>query len=55
MAQLVGGNSGLGYTITTAQGNLQLPLAFAAIVLLAIAGVLLFYVLELLELLVTRR
>lgn len=55
VAQLVGGNSGLGYTITTAQGNLQLPLAFAAIVLLAIAGVLLFYVLELLELLVTRR
>lgn len=53
VGELVGGNTGLGYIITSAQGNLQLPLAFAAIVLLAAAGIVLFYLIELLEKLVT--
>lgn len=53
VGELVGGNTGLGYIITTAQGNLQLPLAFAAIVLLAVTGVVFFYVLEAVEKFVT--
>ncbi|HET9081686.1 MAG TPA: ABC transporter permease [Trebonia sp.] len=55
VGELVGGNTGLGYVITFSQGNLQLPLAFAAIALLALAGVVLFYLLELTEKAVTRR
>lgn len=55
VGELVGGNTGLGYVITSSQGNLQLPLTFAAIVLLAAAGIVLFYLIELLEKLVTHR
>jgi NitT/TauT family transport system permease protein len=55
VGELVGGNTGLGYVITSSQGNLQLPLTFAAIVLLAAAGVVLFYLIELIEKFVTHR
>lgn len=54
VGELVGGNSGLGYTIITAQGNLRTDVAFAAIVVLAVTGVVLFYVIELLGKLVDR-
>lgn len=46
VGELVGGNTGLGYTIVTAQGNLRTDLSFAAIVLLAIIGVVLFYLID---------
>jgi NitT/TauT family transport system permease protein len=55
VGELVGGSTGLGYVITSSQGNLQLPLTFAAIVLLAAAGMVLFYLVELLETLVTHK
>ncbi len=54
VGELVGGNTGLGYTIVTAQGNLRTDLAFAAIVILAVVGVVLFYLIELLGRLVDR-
>jgi NitT/TauT family transport system permease protein len=47
VGELVGGNTGLGYIIIGAQGNLLLSLALAAIVLLAAVGVVLFYLIEL--------
>lgn len=49
VGEFVGGSTGLGYVITQAQGNLRLSLAFAAIVVLAVAGVALFYLIELIE------
>ena len=54
VGELVGGNSGLGYTIITAQGNLRTDVAFAAIVVLAVTGVVLFYLIEFLGRLVDR-
>lgn len=49
VGEFVAGTSGLGYVIQNAQGNLQMPLAFAAIVVLAWLGVLLFYSVEVAE------
>lgn len=49
VGEFVGGNTGLGYVIEQAQGNLRMSLAFAAIVLLAVIGVILFYSIDLLE------
>lgn len=49
VGEFVGGNTGLGYVITQAQGDLQMSLAFAAVVLLAAVGVVLFYLVELAE------
>lgn len=53
VGEFVGGNDGLGYVITTAQGNLLLSRAFAAIVVLAALGVVLFYLIDLAERVVT--
>jgi len=49
VGEFVGGNTGLGYVIEQAQGNLRMSLAFAAIVLLAAIGVVLFYLIDFLE------
>jgi len=49
VGEFVGGNTGLGYVIEQAQGNLRMSLAFAAIVLLAVIGVILFYLIDILE------
>jgi len=49
VGEFVGGNTGLGYVIEQAQGNLRMSLAFAAIVLLAVIGVILFYIIDLME------
>lgn len=49
VGEFVGGNTGLGYVIEQAQGNLRMSLAFAAIVILSVIGVTLFYLVELLE------
>jgi len=55
VGEFVGGNVGLGYVITNAQGNLLLSRAFAAIVVLAVIGIALFYLVELVEKLVIPR
>lgn len=52
VGEFVGGNLGLGYVITNAQGNLLLARAFAAIVVLAALGIALFYLVEMVEKLV---
>lgn len=46
VGEFVGGDTGLGYIVTNAQGNLNTSLAFAAIVLLAVLGVGLFYIVD---------
>ena len=49
VGEFVGGDTGLGYIVTNAQGNLDMTLAFAAIVILSALGVALFYVIEVIE------
>jgi NitT/TauT family transport system permease protein len=49
VGEFVGGNSGLGYIVINAQGNLSTSLAFASIVLLAVVGVGLFYIIDAIE------
>lgn len=49
VGEFVSGTSGLGYVIQTAQGNLQMSLAFAALVILAVMGVLLFNLVDVVE------
>jgi NitT/TauT family transport system permease protein len=52
VGEFVGSNSGLGYLLQIANGNFDLPLMFAALVALAMIGVLFFVVLEAIERLV---
>ncbi|HEX2113345.1 MAG TPA: ABC transporter permease [Alphaproteobacteria bacterium] len=49
VGEFVGSNSGLGYLLQIANGNFDLPLMFAALVVLAFIGVLFFVVLEAIE------
>lgn len=49
VAEFVGGNTGLGALLIEAQGNFQIPLMFADLVLLAVMGVVLFYVIDVAE------
>lgn len=49
VGEFVGSNSGLGYVLQKATGTFDLPLMFAALVILSMIGVLLFLVLELVE------
>jgi len=49
VGEFVGSNSGLGYVLQKANGTFDLPLMFAALVILSMIGVLLFLVLELIE------
>jgi NitT/TauT family transport system permease protein len=49
VGEFVGSNSGLGYLLQMANGNFDLPLMFAALVVLALIGVLLFIVVEVAE------
>ena len=46
VGEFVGSNSGLGYVLQKANGTFDLPLMFAALVLLSMIGVLLFLVIE---------
>ncbi|WP_425943832.1 ABC transporter permease [Ornithinimicrobium sp. W1665] len=55
VGQFLGGNGGLGYVITNAQGNLQLDVAFASIVLLSVMGIALFYLVEFVEKMMIRK
>jgi NitT/TauT family transport system permease protein len=49
VAEFVGSNSGIGYLLMVAIGNFELPLMFAALVLLALTGLLLFLVVDVAE------
>jgi NitT/TauT family transport system permease protein len=49
VGEFVGSNSGLGYVLQKANGTFDLPLMFAALVILSMIGVILFLVLELIE------
>jgi sulfonate transport system permease protein len=48
-AEMIGANRGLGFTIINAQYNFQIPLMFAATVLLALIGLVVNYVLLMLQ------
>ena len=49
VGEFVGSNSGIGYVLQIANGNFDLPLMFAALVVLSMMGVLLFAAVELVE------
>ena len=49
VGEFVGSNSGIGYVLQVANGNFDLPLMFAALVILSMMGVILFMLLDLLE------
>ncbi len=49
VGEFVGSNSGIGYVLQIASGNFDLPLMFAALVLLSMIGVLLFAAIEVVE------
>jgi NitT/TauT family transport system permease protein len=49
VGEFVGSNSGLGYVLQKANGSFDLPLMFAALVILSMIGVVLFLLLEIVE------
>jgi len=49
VGEFVGANSGIGYLLQVANGNFDLPLMFAALVVLSTIGVLLFALIDLAE------
>lgn len=49
VGEFVGSNSGIGYVLQKANGTFDLPLMFAALVVLSMVGVLLFLAIELIE------
>lgn len=49
VGEFVGANSGIGYVLQRSIGNFELPLMFAALVVLALIGVILFWLLDVLE------
>ncbi|MDN5843936.1 MAG: ABC transporter permease [Alcaligenaceae bacterium] len=49
VGEFVGSNSGIGYVLQVANGNFDLPLMFAGLVLLSVIGVLLFAIVDLIE------
>jgi NitT/TauT family transport system permease protein len=49
VGEFVGSSSGLGYVLVTAMGNVNTPLAFASITMMAAVGLLLFLLVELVE------
>ena len=49
VGEFVGSNSGIGYVLQIANGNFNLPLMFAALVLLSLMGVILFAIVEVVE------
>lgn len=52
VGEFVGSSAGLGYLVVVAQGNLQARLIFASIAMMAIIGIVLFYIVEMIERLV---
>ena len=49
VGEFVGSNSGLGYLLQIANGNFDLPLMFAALVVLSAIGMVLFAIVDLVE------
>jgi len=49
VGEFVGSNSGIGYVLQRSIGNFELPTMFAALVILALMGVILFWLIELAE------
>ena len=49
VGEFVGSNSGIGYVLQRSIGNFELPTMFAALVVLALIGVILFWILDVLE------
>jgi NitT/TauT family transport system permease protein len=49
VGEFVGSNSGIGFVLQRSIGNFELPLMFAALVVLALIGVLLFWLLDVIE------
>lgn len=52
VGEFVGSNSGIGYVLQRSIGNFELPTMFAALFVLALMGVILFWILDLIERLV---
>jgi NitT/TauT family transport system permease protein len=49
VGEFVGANSGIGFVLQRSIGNFELPLMFAALVVLALIGVILFWIIDLVE------
>jgi len=49
VGEFVGSNSGIGYVLQRSIGNFELPTMFAALVILALIGVILFWILDVIE------
>lgn len=49
VGEFVGSNSGIGFVLQRSIGNFELPTMFAALVLLALIGVVLFWIVDLIE------
>jgi len=49
VGEFVGSNSGIGYVLQIANGNFDLPLMFAALLVLSMIGLLLFIVVDMIE------
>ncbi|MBN9094298.1 MAG: ABC transporter permease [Pandoraea pnomenusa] len=49
VGEFVGANSGIGYVLQVANGNFDLPLMFAALILLSLVGVVLFVLVDVVE------
>ena len=49
VGEFVGSNSGIGFVLQRSIGNFELPTMFAALVVLALIGVLLFWVVDVIE------
>ena len=49
VGEFVGANSGIGYVLQRSIGNFELPTMFAALVILALIGVILFWLVDLVE------
>lgn len=49
VGEFVGSESGLGYLVLQGQGTLNTPLIFASVTLMAVLGIILFYIVEIIE------
>ena len=49
VGEFVGSNNGLGFVLQRSIGNFELPTMFAALVMLSLIGVVLFWILDLVE------
>ncbi len=49
VGEFVGSNSGIGYVLQRSIGNFELPMMFAALVVLSMIGVILFWIIDIIE------